>query len=96
MECEHFKVTPRLDCCPERQAAVAIFIDGSSEAAALTPNPWSRGTAYDMMDHKKKNDWVGKVFKLDWKSDHFAQVQWLEIDYQEVTYEEWDLNGEKT
>ena len=48
-----------------------------------------------MMDHKKKGDWVGKEFKLDWTRDHFAQVQWLEIDYQEITYEERDGREKK-
>ena len=82
-----FEVTPRSDCCWDRYAGLALLIDGSKKPAALTPDSNYQKTKFDMIAHSTGESLSGKVFKLDWFSSpdgHYAQVEWIEIEYQQV------------
>ena len=78
-----FLVVPRADCCHERYRGVGIFVDGSSKASAMTGNNIIKKTEFDMLEFKTGETLTGKEFKLDWTAGHYAQVQWIEIDYEE-------------
>ena len=87
-----FLVKPRQNCCQERYAGVALFVDESSLAAAKTPNPYNPGSSnFDIITFKTGEPLMGKIFKLDWTlpkdangRGQAAQVQFLEIEYQKV------------
>ena len=59
------RVTPR-DSHQERYRGVAILVDGSSTAAAVTPEdfePRPGGDAFDMLEHKTGESLTGRQFK---------------------------------
>ena len=63
-------------------------MDGSRIPAALTPDPLTQKTKFDMLSYAT-GQWElrGKEFKLDWtlfRPDNHAQVEWIEIGYQKV------------
>ena len=82
-----FEVTPRSNIGSERYAGVAILVDGSEIPAALTPNPNTEDSKFDMLSYATGQSLTGTEFKLDWSNSpdgHYAQVEWLEIEYQKV------------
>ena len=82
-----FEVTPRSDCCWQRYAGVAILVDGSETPAALTPDPNTEESKFNMISYATGQSLTGTEFKLDWSNSpdgHYAQVEWIEIEYQKV------------
>ena len=82
-----FEVTPRQNSpqTEDRYAGVRLIAD--SKTVAITPNPNSARTAFDMLDYDNGEPAIGKVFRLDWTKSpdgHPAQVEFIEIDYQKV------------
>ena len=83
---------PRQNCCQERYAGVALFVDGGSVAAAKTPNPYNPGSAdFDMIQFKTGESLTGREFKLDWTlpkdangRSQAAQVQFLQVEFSKV------------
>ena len=84
-------VVPRNNCdntqCYNlhRYKKVALIVDDSPTAAALTPDSpdWVTGP-FDMLNYKTGEPLTGKEFKLDWTTngdDQYAQVEFLEIDF---------------
>ena len=83
---------PRQECCQERYAGVALFVDGGSAAAAKTPNPYNPGaTDFDMIKFKTGESLTGREFKLDWTlpkdangRSQPAQVQFIQVEFSKV------------
>ena len=80
-------MTPRQNSpqTEDRYAGVRLIAD--SKTVAITPNPNSARTAFDMLDYENGEPAIGKVFRLDWTESpdgHPAQVEFIEIDYQKV------------
>ena len=90
------KVTPR-DGTNHRYKKVALLVDGVQKA--LTPDSdWVTGP-FNMLDHGSESDVAGTEFKLDWTKDgdnQFAQVKFIEIDYEigsgELQFQGGDMN----
>lgn len=84
---------PRQECCQERYAGVALFVDGGSVAAAKTPNPYNPGNSnFDMIEYKTGFSLTGREFKLDWTlpkdangRSQAAQVLFLQVEFSKVT-----------
>ena len=84
-----FKVTPRSNIGFERYAGVEILVDGSQTPAARTPNPNTENVEFDMLSYATGESLTGTEFKLDWSNapdGHYAQVEWLEIEYQRILF----------
>ena len=77
-------VTPRSSNL-ERYKGVAIIVDGSSEAAALTPPDFAPTNGpFDLLLYKTGESLTGREFKLDWTIDgQFAALFFIEIDFTE-------------
>ena len=80
-----------VDRCCERYAGVALFVDEGSVAAAITPNPYTGASDFDMIDFKTGESLTGREFKLDWTlpkdvngRTQAAQVQFLQIEFSKV------------
>ena len=80
-----FEVQPRSGGWNHRYVGVAIFVDGSEKAAAMTPGTFNpQKETFDMLQFKTGECLTGRDFKLDWTisgQDQYAQVEFLEIDY---------------
>ena len=81
-------VTPRSGFL-ERYKGVAIIVDASSEAAALTPPDFAPSDGpFDMLLYKTGESLTGREFNLEWTIDgQYAAVFFIEIDYNEPSAE---------
>ena len=92
-----FKVTPTSEVTPTHHwradriywdrnwGGVAILVDGSGTAAALTPDSYHALRLFDMVKFRRQNrSLTGKKFKLDW-SNGPAQVNWIEVQYTRLS-----------
>ena len=68
-----------------------MFVDEGPVAAAITPNPYTGASDFDMIDFKTGESLTGREFKLDWTlpkdangRTQAAQVQFLEIEFSKV------------
>ena len=77
------QVIPR-DNNRHRYKKVALVVDGEQKALSPDTGNWVKG-AFNMLDHGSESPLTGSEFKLDWTKDgddQFAQVKFIEIDYE--------------
>ena len=80
-------MTPRQNSPSTEYRYAGVRLIADSTTVAITPNPNSARTAFDMLDYANEEPPIGKVFRLDWTHSpdgHPAQLEWIEIGYKKV------------